>query len=94
MGVFLDVLRSTGWQAQGVEFSPSAAQMAIKKGFQVFQGDWQNASFSENTFDLISLWDVIEHIPEPVKALQRIVLIPYRSHISSGDTLYVVAQRL
>jgi 2-polyprenyl-3-methyl-5-hydroxy-6-metoxy-1,4-benzoquinol methylase len=69
-GVFLEVVKSAGWTPQGLELSASAARQAEQKGFNVFQGDWQNASFPEGAFGLISLWDVIEHLPDPVKALQ------------------------
>jgi SAM-dependent methyltransferase len=69
-GVFLDVLSAAGWYAQGLELSPAAAQKAKDKGFDVFLGDWQKASYPDQTFGLISLWDVIEHFPDPLKALR------------------------
>lgn len=68
-GVFLEVLRSAGWQAQGIELSPFAARRTAQKGFHVFEGDWRDAPFPDNSFELISLWDVIEHIPDPLQAL-------------------------
>ena len=70
-GIFLDVLRSSGWHAQGIELSPDAAKQATKRGFQVQQGDWRSVSFPDGSFDLISLWDVIEHIPEPMAVLHQ-----------------------
>lgn len=70
-GLFLEVLREKGWHAQGLERSAYAAQKARDKGFQVNQNDIQSADLPREHFDLISLWDVIEHVQDPLGTLKR-----------------------
>jgi 2-polyprenyl-3-methyl-5-hydroxy-6-metoxy-1,4-benzoquinol methylase len=69
-GVFLEVMRERGWQTRGVELSEFGTMRSKKKGFDVFQGDLISAPFERASFDLITLWDVIEHIPNPLIMLK------------------------
>lgn len=36
----------------------------------IFHGTLKEASFKENSFDLITFWDVIEHLPNPIMELK------------------------
>ncbi|GBF50198.1 methylase/methyltransferase [Leptospira ryugenii] len=56
-----------GWKAVGYEISESAVQYArkINKMETVHAGLVQNSGLGKETFDVITLWDVIEHIPKP-----------------------------
>lgn len=71
-GYFLEVARERGWDAYGIELSQYAANYAREKmGLNVFNGDVFSID-SHDYFDVCTLWHVLEHIPTPIKSLQRI----------------------
>lgn len=55
------------WHAFGCEISQPAVDFARNKlGLKnVFCGRVEDLSFDKNSFDVITLWDVLEHIPNP-----------------------------
>jgi|SRR3989344_5060019 len=63
-GYFLDLARAQGWQTSGVEISPFASERARAKGLSVITGTPGDLP-GGHKFDVITLWDVIEHMPEP-----------------------------
>lgn len=72
-GVFLKEMQNHGWDAFGVEPSVYAAGVAADQlGLNVFNGYLDEAEFQEHFFDVITLWDVFEHLPDPVETLQII----------------------
>jgi SAM-dependent methyltransferase len=72
-GVFLDGMRRQGWQAQGVELSPGAAEYARGRFcLDVFTGTLQQAALAPASFDVITLWDVLEHVYDPKGTLHEI----------------------
>jgi len=75
-GIFLDGMRSMGWQTYGVEPSASAAEYARARfRLDVFQGRLERAHIATCIFDVITLWDVFEHVHEPGQILDEIARI-------------------
>lgn len=71
-GFFLEVLRERGWQVHGVEPSTTVARRAREEaGLDVHGGDLESAPFALGSFDLVSFWDVVEHLPDPAAVLRR-----------------------
>ena len=70
-GLFLHEMRHYGqWELFGVEPVSSAARFARENfGLDVFEGMLEEAHFADNFFDVITLWDVLEHILEPKQTL-------------------------
>lgn len=69
-GSFLAALREQGWQAQGVELSPYAADYARQRySLDVFTGELQAAQLPDQAFNLVVLWDVLEHVYQPRETL-------------------------
>lgn len=69
-GFFLEVAREQGWEAQGVEVSVYAAEYARSRlGLDVRTGTLAEVKLPPCTFDLITFWDVIEHVPDPFETL-------------------------
>ncbi|MBT6047484.1 MAG: class I SAM-dependent methyltransferase [Candidatus Scalindua sp.] len=61
------------FDVSGVELSDYAAKYAREQlGLNVIKGSIEEASFAESSFDVVVMWDVIEHIPSPVLALKEI----------------------
>lgn len=72
-GEFLARMKEYGWQVQGVEPSPAAAEIARQDyGLDVRTGDLGQAYFPDRAFDAITLWDVLEHLHDPSAALTEI----------------------
>lgn len=68
-GSFLAAARERGWRVTGVEISPFAAEAGRNKGIDVRTGIVEEAEFAEQSFDVITLWDVFEHLPDPEQTL-------------------------
>jgi dolichol-phosphate mannosyltransferase len=71
-GVFLDLARQRGWQPQGVEPSAWAAQKAREKGLAVINSPFRKANIAPESFDAVTLWDVIEHLHDPLGELRAV----------------------
>ncbi|MEW6203508.1 MAG: class I SAM-dependent methyltransferase [bacterium] len=85
-GFFLDAARERGWNTKGVEISSFAAAFARENlKLDVFEGEVTNAPFPNASFDVVTLLDVIEHMPDPSASLRRIYDL-----IKPGCWLYVV----
>jgi 2-polyprenyl-3-methyl-5-hydroxy-6-metoxy-1,4-benzoquinol methylase len=62
-----------GYEAHGLEASETAAAAAREHfGDRIVVGPLDTATFAPETFDLITLWDVIEHLQHPRQALATI----------------------
>jgi 2-polyprenyl-3-methyl-5-hydroxy-6-metoxy-1,4-benzoquinol methylase len=72
IGVFVDVAHQHGWDVWGLEPSHWAAERAQAQGLRVRQGTLATADFEPASFDVITLWDVIEHVPNPLGDLARV----------------------
>jgi 2-polyprenyl-3-methyl-5-hydroxy-6-metoxy-1,4-benzoquinol methylase len=72
-GFFLDVARSRGFEVQGVEISAYAAGVARQElGLDVHLGPLRSFPRPEQAFDVITLWDVIEHSLGPLEDLRQV----------------------
>ncbi|SVB29635.1 uncharacterized protein METZ01_LOCUS182489 [marine metagenome] len=65
-GVFLDMMRKFEWEVEGVEVSNELASYAHEKfDIQVHVKDLTKEKLDSGPFQLITMFDVIEHIPDP-----------------------------
>lgn len=72
-GIFLSGMQKYGWECYGVEPSEYAASYARKKfGLNIFRGFLEESGWPDNYFDVVTLWDVLEHISDPANALDEI----------------------
>ncbi|HEX3629484.1 MAG TPA: class I SAM-dependent methyltransferase [Candidatus Dormibacteraeota bacterium] len=69
-GDFLAVAQRQGWEAIGVDPSP-AREQATAAGLPIVGHTLDDAEVSEQSLDLITFWDVLEHLPDPVRTLRR-----------------------
>jgi SAM-dependent methyltransferase len=71
-GLFIEAALRKGWQATGVETSNAAARIARKiTRSQITEGRIEDLTF-DSAFDAVTLWDVLEHVPDPRAFLVRI----------------------
>jgi len=77
-GVFLDMMRKRGWEVEGVEVSNELASYANEKfNLKVHVRDITKENLNSGPFQVITMFDVIEHIPDPnliVKACRELLV--------------------
>jgi len=83
-GTLLQLASERGWQARGVEFSASAVAHARARGVEVFQGDLIAAGFPDQSFDLVYMGDVLEHVPDCRRTLLEVARV-----LRPGGHLYL-----
>ncbi len=75
-GEFLEAMRAYGWEAYGVEIDQAAAAYArSQRGLEVFTGTLLEAQYPNAFFDVVTLWNVLEHLHYPRATLSKIALI-------------------
>lgn len=84
-GEFLYLLKKLGLDAFGIEpnegyaeYAKNEYQLNIKNGFL------QNTEFEENSFDMVTLWHVLEHMDNPTDCLKKI-----HSFMATGGLLVI-----
>jgi 2-polyprenyl-3-methyl-5-hydroxy-6-metoxy-1,4-benzoquinol methylase len=86
MGSMLQESKAAGWDAVGVETSEFAAQYAKEHtGCPVLAGTLEKAAFPSGSFDVVTLMDVIEHVPEPLALMHEIYRV-----LRPGGVIFVV----
>lgn len=96
MGGFLKVARDQGFDVNGVEVSQYATEYVKNNlGIEVSNCPLPSAGLSEESFDVITLWDVIEHLSDPHPTLAAANKLLRRDGIlllSTGDVSSLLAR--
>lgn len=70
-GEFLLAARQRGWQVEGLELSEEWAQtLSSRVQVPVFAADSLTALPSDAPYDVIAMWEVIEHYRDPLRELR------------------------
>ena len=84
-GSFLESMKGEQWKLYGVEMSADCARRAeARTGAHVFVGDIPSAPFPPESFDVITCFDVLEHVYEPLLVLAKV-----REWLKPGGIFYV-----
>lgn len=85
-GSFLASMGSERWKLYGIEMSAESARKAEElSGAQVFVGEILDAPFPHESFDVITCFDVLEHLYEP-----RQVMAHVAEWLKPGGIFYVL----
>lgn len=69
-GTFLVATRRAGWDSYGVDLSAAAAEAARERyGLDVAIGDFAADGAPGGPYDIVTMWDVAEHFPDPYRAM-------------------------
>ncbi|MBL4585438.1 MAG: class I SAM-dependent methyltransferase [Flavobacteriales bacterium] len=69
IGYFLEVAKRRGWEVYGTEFTEEAATICEKKGATMHLGVLNPDNYEPESFDVITSFEVIEHINNPREEL-------------------------
>jgi len=85
-GTFLQSMRSNEWNLFGIEMSEESAKKAQERsGANVFVGNILDAQFAPASFDVITCFDVFEHLYEPRQVVARVA-----EWLKPGGIFYVL----
>ncbi|MCB9194905.1 MAG: class I SAM-dependent methyltransferase [Flavobacteriales bacterium] len=74
-GWFLEEARKRGWEVYGTEYSDKAIEICSAKGIKMLQGEIDSSKFEVKDFDVITSFEVIEHINNPNDDLKEIATL-------------------
>lgn len=71
-GFFLALARERGWKIAGIDPSPGNVKLARRRfSLSLTCGDLDSFKNPDTPYDVISFWDVIEHLADPYPVLQK-----------------------
>jgi 2-polyprenyl-3-methyl-5-hydroxy-6-metoxy-1,4-benzoquinol methylase len=70
-GIFLEVAKKRGWDVYGIELSKWAYKKARKVTPNIYNKTLDKCKFKDNFFDVITMWDLIEHLTNPDKEIKE-----------------------
>src|SRR3989338_242428 len=71
-GLMLSLLKNSGWEVAGIEPSKEACKVSRKRGITPLNKSFENSKFNKETFDLVIMNHVLEHMENPNDILERI----------------------
>ncbi len=71
-GFFLHVAQERGWHVAGIEPAEYAARYARNRmGLDVKTGTLETVDLPKNYYDVVTAWDVIEHVLDPLQFIEQ-----------------------
>jgi len=84
-GDFLhEMAKQRGWEVSGVEPNLQASAYARSLGLNVITTTIDKIEFSGGQFDIITMWNVVEHLFDPIKTLEKI------AHLLKPDGILII----
>jgi len=74
-GALLFVAHDLGFHITGVEPAGKAADTARAFGFDVYNGLLQDAHYTDNRFDMVTMFEVVEHLIDPIAVVREVYRI-------------------
>lgn len=72
-GFVVEAARDAGWVATGLDLNPSAVEFGRARGLDLRTASLEDEPFDAASFDAVSLFDVLEHLHDPVRTLRGCV---------------------
>lgn len=83
-GHLIEVAKSANWEVVGTELSIVAVRRLQEKGYIVYNALLKDLPEPRQSFDIVTLIEVLEHVPEPVDLLREV-----REFLRPGGCLYM-----
>jgi 2-polyprenyl-3-methyl-5-hydroxy-6-metoxy-1,4-benzoquinol methylase len=72
-GFVVEAARAQGWDAVGIDLNPSAIEFGRSRGLDLRAVALEDSGFAAGSFDAVSLFDVLEHLIDPVPTLRACI---------------------
>ncbi|RIK43879.1 MAG: hypothetical protein DCC55_04265 [Chloroflexi bacterium] len=73
IGLFLVATNADGWESYGVDPSePLSTYGREKYGVEIYHSELSQMAFPRRHFDVVTLWNVIEHLLDPMAVLREV----------------------
>ncbi len=69
-GFVVEAARDAGWEATGLDLNPSAIEFGRTRNLDLRPVALEDADFPPASFDAVSLFDVLEHLLDPIRTLR------------------------
>jgi SAM-dependent methyltransferase len=69
-GRFLEAASRHGFSVDATELSDTGIQYAATRGFAVRKGQVTEIDFAGRQYDVITIWHVLEHVPNPLEVIK------------------------
>jgi 2-polyprenyl-3-methyl-5-hydroxy-6-metoxy-1,4-benzoquinol methylase len=96
-GFFLFNAAEHGYTTKGIEISKDAAKYAGREfGLDVEAKPFEELRFPDDYFDVVTLWQVLEHVPYPLMVLQKVhrILKPEGLLVTSTPDIESILARI
>jgi 2-polyprenyl-3-methyl-5-hydroxy-6-metoxy-1,4-benzoquinol methylase len=71
-GLFLEVAREAGWKVSAVEYNQKAVEAIRSIGIEVFDKALEEGIYAPDSVDIVTIWEVLEHINDPNEFIRGI----------------------
>ena len=71
-GKYLMRMQARGWDVTGMDMSERAVETCKQMNINACVGAAPAEQFGPDSFDVVTLWDVLEHVPSPTETLRQI----------------------
>lgn len=94
-GRYLARMAAAGWTAEGLDSSPTAVRVCRDAGLVCHEGTLPGADLAAGSFDAVTLWAALEHVPSPLATLRaaRDLLRPGGHVLASVPNIESLAAR-
>ncbi len=83
-GLFLETAKNNGWDVSGIEFNSEAVKVIQKRKIKVFAKSLEDNIYAVNSVDVVTIWEVLEHINHPVAFIKQV-----RNILKPGGLLFI-----
>jgi len=84
IGYFLEEAKKRGWEVYGTEYTDEAIKICEAKGIIMKKGVLNPADFEASSFDVITSFEVLEHINNPQQEIEN-----FNTILRSGGLVYL-----
>jgi len=70
-GEYCNELKKTGFKCTGIDIHPEYVKKANEKGIEAYVMNGNNIEFQDNSFDTVLLFEVLEHVDDPLSILNE-----------------------
>ena len=72
VGRYVGQMAAAGWKAEGLELSEEAVATGCAAGLKIRQGTLPGTDLPPESYDVVTMWHVLEHVPSPAATLKAI----------------------